>query len=309
MTTERRSSRSCCPAWWSRRPAAAPPRDCPPPARGRRCVQVEATGVSFAEQQMRHGSYPGQPQFPFVPGYDLVGTVAAVGAGGRPALVGTRVAAVTKTGGWATHVACRRRRPDPRPRGARPGRRRRPSSSTASPPGRCCTGAPTSRPGRPSWCTARTAASARARPARPTRRRAGHRHRRRTTPRRAARPRRRTARLPRPGRGRPGPRAGAGRRRRRLRPGRRPGRTHLVRPARPRRQLVVYGNAAAVGTGQSVVWVFVKLLARLYTWNALPNGHRAGFYNFWAGHSPAVPRSAVACAPTSASCSTCCGRE
>jgi NADPH:quinone reductase-like Zn-dependent oxidoreductase len=47
---------------------------------------------------------------------------------------------------------------------------------------------------------------------------------------------------------------------------------------------VVYGNAAAVDSGQSVAWVFVKLLSRLYTWNALPNGHRAGFYNFWAGH-------------------------
>ncbi|MEK8108335.1 zinc-binding dehydrogenase [Micromonospora sp. M12] len=51
----------------------------------------------------------------------------------------------------------------------------------------------------------------------------------------------------------------------------------------PGGKLVVYGNAAAVGTGQSLVWVFLKLLARLYTWNALPNGHRAGFYNFWAG--------------------------
>ncbi|MFF0318313.1 zinc-binding dehydrogenase [Micromonospora sp. NPDC005252] len=27
----------------------------------------------------------------------------------------------------------------------------------------------------------------------------------------------------------------------------------------------------------------MKLLARLYTWNALPNGHRVGFYNFWSG--------------------------
>ena len=39
-----------------------------------------------------------------MPGYDLVGTVAAVGTGVDAALVGTRVAALTKTGGWATHV-------------------------------------------------------------------------------------------------------------------------------------------------------------------------------------------------------------
>ncbi len=42
---------------------------------------MEATGVSFAEQQMRRGRYYDQPPFPFVPGYDLVGTVQAVGEG------------------------------------------------------------------------------------------------------------------------------------------------------------------------------------------------------------------------------------
>jgi NADPH2:quinone reductase len=67
-------------------------------------VQIEATGVSFAEQAMRRGRYPGQPPFPFVPGYDFVGTVRALGAGVSRDLLGKRVAAVTKTGGWATHV-------------------------------------------------------------------------------------------------------------------------------------------------------------------------------------------------------------
>jgi NADPH:quinone reductase-like Zn-dependent oxidoreductase len=60
--------------------------------------------VSFAEQQMRRGRYYDQPPFPFVPGYDLVGTVAAVGAGADPGLLGQRVAALTKVGGWASHV-------------------------------------------------------------------------------------------------------------------------------------------------------------------------------------------------------------
>jgi NADPH:quinone reductase-like Zn-dependent oxidoreductase len=48
--------------------------------------------------------------------------------------------------------------------------------------------------------------------------------------------------------------------------------------------LVVYGNASAIGSATSIVTVFGKLLARLYTWNALPNGHTAVFYNFWSGH-------------------------
>src|ERR1044071_8208734 len=68
-------------------------RELPMPAPGQVLVRVEASGVSFAEQQMRRGKYYDQPKFPFVPGYDLVGV-----SGGR------RVAALTKVGGWADHV-------------------------------------------------------------------------------------------------------------------------------------------------------------------------------------------------------------
>ncbi|MFE9841555.1 medium chain dehydrogenase/reductase family protein [Streptomyces goshikiensis] len=77
----------------------------PAPAAGQVVVAMEATGVSFAEQQMRRGRYYDQPPFPFVPGYDLVGTVLSVGEGVDRGLLGTRVAALTKTGGWASHVA------------------------------------------------------------------------------------------------------------------------------------------------------------------------------------------------------------
>jgi NADPH2:quinone reductase len=82
-------------------------RPVPTPAAGQALVRMEATGVSFAEQGMRRGRYPGQPRFPFVPGYDLVGTVVTVGAGVDAALIGTRVAAITKTGGWTTHALLR----------------------------------------------------------------------------------------------------------------------------------------------------------------------------------------------------------
>ena len=64
------------------------------PGPGQTLVRVEASGVSFAEQQMRRGKYYDQPPFPFVPGYDLVGVVERSGAGG-PA-VGQPVAALTK---------------------------------------------------------------------------------------------------------------------------------------------------------------------------------------------------------------------
>ncbi|MFD0416638.1 medium chain dehydrogenase/reductase family protein [Streptomyces sp. NPDC127108] len=78
--------------------------DMPVPAQGQVVLRMEATGVSFAEQQMRRGKYYDQPPFPFVPGYDLVGTVTATGPQVDAALVGCRFAAITKTGAWASHL-------------------------------------------------------------------------------------------------------------------------------------------------------------------------------------------------------------
>ena len=79
-------------------------RQLPPPATGQVLVRVEAAGVSFAEQGMRRNRYPGQPKFPFVPGYDLIGVVTAAGPDVDRAWIGRRVAALTKTGGWASYA-------------------------------------------------------------------------------------------------------------------------------------------------------------------------------------------------------------
>jgi len=76
----------------------------PTPAAGQLLVSVEATGISYAEQAMRRGRYFGQPEFPFTPGYDLVGRVLGAGSPADTALVGRRVATLTKTGAWATHA-------------------------------------------------------------------------------------------------------------------------------------------------------------------------------------------------------------
>ncbi len=86
---------------------------------GQALVRVEATGVSFAEVQMRRERYPGQPAFPFVPGYDLVGTVVEVAGAGTIA-VGQRVAAMTMVGAWADHVAVDARDLVPVPSGIDP---------------------------------------------------------------------------------------------------------------------------------------------------------------------------------------------
>lgn len=79
-------------------------RELSAPTAGQALIRVAATGISFAEQQMRRGKYYDQPPLPFVPGYDIVGRVSAVGPGVDAALIGQRVAALTKTGGWATHM-------------------------------------------------------------------------------------------------------------------------------------------------------------------------------------------------------------
>ncbi|MFG6403105.1 medium chain dehydrogenase/reductase family protein [Microbacterium sp. P04] len=76
----------------------------PTPVGSQLLVRVEATGIAFAEQAMRRGRYYGQPEFPFTPGYDLVGRVLAVGPDGDRQMVGRRVATMTKTGAWATHT-------------------------------------------------------------------------------------------------------------------------------------------------------------------------------------------------------------
>lgn len=75
------------------------------PEPGQVVVRVEAAGVSFAEVQMLEGRYFNQPKFPFVPGYDLVGTVEEVGEGVDERLLGKRIAALTETGAWADKVA------------------------------------------------------------------------------------------------------------------------------------------------------------------------------------------------------------
>ncbi|MDI5910444.1 MULTISPECIES: alcohol dehydrogenase catalytic domain-containing protein [Streptomyces] len=72
---------------------------------GQALVRVESSRVDsgvLAETAMRRFRYYGQLAFPFVPGYDLVGVVDAVDPGVDRTLVGRRVAALTKTGRWAT---------------------------------------------------------------------------------------------------------------------------------------------------------------------------------------------------------------
>jgi NADPH:quinone reductase-like Zn-dependent oxidoreductase len=76
----------------------------PPPGPGQLRVAVRAAGVNFADHLARVGLYPDAPKPPAVVGYEVAGTVEAVGDGVDPDRVGERVLAGTRFGGYAEVV-------------------------------------------------------------------------------------------------------------------------------------------------------------------------------------------------------------
>lgn len=71
-------------------------------------VDVAAAGVNFADCIARMGLYASARQFvgwPLTPGFEVAGTVLAVGEGVDTLRVGDRVLALTLFGGYATRVA------------------------------------------------------------------------------------------------------------------------------------------------------------------------------------------------------------
>ncbi|MEJ2481744.1 MAG: zinc-binding dehydrogenase [Gemmatimonadota bacterium] len=76
----------------------------PVPEPGELRVGVAFAGVNFADVMARLGLYPDAPPLPFVPGYEVAGTVDAVGSGVQGYRVGDRVTAVTQFGGYADSV-------------------------------------------------------------------------------------------------------------------------------------------------------------------------------------------------------------
>lgn len=79
----------------------------PVPRDGEVVVRMQAAGIAFGDVTIRQGRNPGK--LPAVLGYDVVGTVDAVGPGVEGFLPGTRVAALTMSGGYATHVLAQAR--------------------------------------------------------------------------------------------------------------------------------------------------------------------------------------------------------
>jgi NADPH:quinone reductase-like Zn-dependent oxidoreductase len=67
-------------------------------------IKVEAFGLNFADLVAREGMYRDAPPRPFVPGYDVVGTIEQTGADVNHLKAGDRVTAMTRFGGYAQYA-------------------------------------------------------------------------------------------------------------------------------------------------------------------------------------------------------------
>ncbi|MEL6123367.1 MAG: zinc-binding dehydrogenase [Bacteroidota bacterium] len=77
----------------------------PSPGPGEIQIQVEAFGLNFADVMARLGMYPDAPKPPGIIGYDVIGTVKAIGEGRSDQLhVGDRVIGLTRFNGYAELV-------------------------------------------------------------------------------------------------------------------------------------------------------------------------------------------------------------
>ena len=68
-------------------------------------IDVAAAGINFADVMARMGLYPDAPKTPCVVGYEVAGTILAVGEGVDGLAPGQRVLSGTKFGGYASQVA------------------------------------------------------------------------------------------------------------------------------------------------------------------------------------------------------------
>jgi NADPH2:quinone reductase len=79
-----------------------------PPEMREGCVRIriEAAGVNFADTLIVQGRYQVKPNFPFIPGLEVAGTVIEAGPGVTQFAPGDRVMAIPGLGGLAEEVVC-----------------------------------------------------------------------------------------------------------------------------------------------------------------------------------------------------------
>ena len=76
----------------------------PQPGPGQIAIDVRAAGVNFADTMARVGLYPDAPKPPTVVGYEVAGTVRAVGPDVEGLETGQRVVAGTRFGGYVEQI-------------------------------------------------------------------------------------------------------------------------------------------------------------------------------------------------------------
>jgi NADPH:quinone reductase-like Zn-dependent oxidoreductase len=67
-------------------------------------IEVEASGLNYADVVARSGAYQDCPPLPAVVGYEVVGRIRKLGANLREPAIGTRVVGFTRFGGYASRV-------------------------------------------------------------------------------------------------------------------------------------------------------------------------------------------------------------
>ncbi|MCA9719280.1 MAG: zinc-binding dehydrogenase [Myxococcales bacterium] len=76
----------------------------PAPGAGELRIAVAAAGINFADIMARMGIYPDAPPLPCVVGYEVSGTVDALGPGVEGFALGDRVVAATRFNGYTSHL-------------------------------------------------------------------------------------------------------------------------------------------------------------------------------------------------------------
>jgi len=76
----------------------------PEPSDDQVLIKVEAAGINFADILSRQGLYADAPPPPFVPGYEVAGTIAGIGKDVRDLKEGDRVTALCGFGGYAEYA-------------------------------------------------------------------------------------------------------------------------------------------------------------------------------------------------------------
>ncbi len=94
-----------CTEWGGPEKLSLGDTDPPSPAAGEVVIDVKAAGVNFADTLIIQGTYQLRPDFPFVPGLEVAGIVAELGAGVDTVSIGDRVVGIPNIGAFAERVA------------------------------------------------------------------------------------------------------------------------------------------------------------------------------------------------------------